>query len=87
MTFNPAPLLASLPYRLQPPPPQPGARFPEWKWPLLPPYNGFSGNERVGVWQVATWLKQHNILALACELCGSDHRLGQLRTTQDWSEW
>jgi len=80
MTYDPRPLLAALPYR---PLPLPGARLPKaftapWRWKPLAPYNGFTHQERVLVWQVSVWLRPAGILRLAdrCDLCGLERELG-----------
>lgn len=78
--FDAAGLLATLPHRpvtfrnnlLE------GYCPPVWRYPLLGPYNGFTGTQRVRTWELETWLLRRNLLRLApkCDLCGNTNRLG-----------
>jgi hypothetical protein len=66
------------PYRVfAVPMPPPGARLREWRWPPVKPYNGFSGELRVWVWQLQCWAYDTGALARpkACALCGNGSRV------------
>ena len=56
-------------------PPQPprDARLAKWVWPPLRGYNGFSGEQRVHVWQLQCWAFDAGTLARpkSCSLCAS----------------
>lgn len=51
---------------------------PHWRYPLLGPYNGFTGQQRVRTWELATWLRRRGLFSLGarCDLCGQTERLG-----------
>ena len=53
-------------------------RLRRWRWPITPPYNGFSGAERIRGWQVQWFLMDHGHIptlnAIKCEVCGSRQR-------------
>lgn len=78
--YDPERLLQALPFR----PVTPGTGLlegyqpPTWRGPLLKPYNGFSGLQRVRTWELGSWLRRRKKLFLgnACDLCGHDRRLG-----------
>ena len=52
--------LTSIPYRV-------------WRWPMIGPYNGFDGVERIRGWQVTHWLHETGLLDRpgSCDICGS----------------
>lgn len=54
------------------------ARVRKWPYGPLGPYNGFTGEERIGGWQVMKYLQQRNLLPRPseCELCGHNGRVG-----------
>lgn len=56
-----------------------GYEPPVWRYPILGPYNGFNGEQRVRTWQLGTWLRRRGLLTLApaCDLCGRSARLGR----------
>lgn len=56
-----------------------GYEPPAWRYPLLGPYNGFTGEQRVRAWQLGTWLLRRGRLSVAscCDLCGGSSRLGR----------
>jgi hypothetical protein len=56
-----------------PPQPPPDARLAKWAWPPLRPYNGFSGEVRVRVWQLQLGAYDAGALArpTSCALCAS----------------
>lgn len=56
-----------------------GYEPPVWRYPILGPYNGFTGEQRVRTWQLGTWLRRRGLLTLAsaCDLCGGSIRLGR----------
>lgn len=70
--------LAALPVRrLGAPRPGSPKHYQVSRWPLLKPFNGFSGIERRRGGQLATWLLQAGCIALPdqCEICGSSDRV------------
>lgn len=64
-------------YRLATPR-SPPARFPEWRWPLSKPYQGFSPTERVRGWQMSRWLQAAGSLPYPrrCDICRSGDHVG-----------
>lgn len=46
--------------------------LPDWAWPPLGTYNGFSGALRVRVWQVQRWLLDRHLIGEPerCSICG-----------------
>jgi hypothetical protein len=56
-----------------------GYKPPVWRYPILGPYNGFTGEQRVRTWELGTWLRRRGLLtpASACDLCGGSARLGR----------
>lgn len=70
--------IASLPsYRLREPRIVPPL-YQESRWPLLKPYNGFSGAERRRGGQLIGWLQAAGCLPrpTRCDICGSRERVG-----------
>ena len=55
-----------------------GYEPPVWRYPMLGPYNGFTGEQRVRTWQLGSWLQRRGLLSLApaCDLCRRSSRLG-----------
>jgi hypothetical protein len=53
------------------------ASFPEWRWPMSKPYNGFSPVERVRGWQVSKWLQAAGSLPYPrqCDVCRGAERV------------
>lgn len=49
------------------------ASYPVWAWPVLGPYNGWSGERRIEVWKVQTAARRLGLLAPAhaCTVCGA----------------
>ncbi len=47
-------------------------RLPQWRWPLIGPYNGFSGGARVRGWQLIAFYRQNGWLRYdnACSVTG-----------------
>lgn len=58
--------------------PGPSVVLPEWRWPLLRPYNGFGGEQRVRIWQVSRWAQVVGLLRRPewCSVCDSGSRVG-----------
>lgn len=48
-------------------------RLPQWRWPLIGPYNGFSGGARVRGWQLIAFYRQNGWLRYddACSVTGT----------------
>lgn len=66
------------PFRVPAPPmPGPEVRLRKWAWQPSPPYNGFSGELRILVWQLQCWAFDIGALTRpkACSLCGSGSRV------------
>jgi len=66
------------PFRVPAPPaPGPHARLAEWRWPPLRSYNGFSGEQRVWVWQLQRWALDAGTLVRpkVCAVCSSRSRV------------
>lgn len=80
MTFDFEHYLTLLePFRVPAPPlPGPDARLAEWRWPPLRPYNGFSGELRVRVWQLQRFALDAGTLARpqVCSVCRSRAHVG-----------
>ncbi len=51
--------------------------FVTWRGKASPPYNGFSGVERLHLWQLVRWLEAQGALAMPdrCDICSSGHRV------------
>lgn len=78
-TVDPEEYLASLPYRpLFAPSLFPPSHYQVSRWPLLRPYNGFTGIERRRGGQLATWLLAAGCMALPeqCDVCARPGPLG-----------
>ena len=69
--------LDALPRRTLLPPRTPPIRFRTTNWPLLRPYNGFSGIERRRGGQLSSWLVDAGSMIVpdTCDVCGSKDRV------------
>lgn len=80
-SFDAERLLATLPFRPIDAAENLLARYepPVWRYPILGPYNGFTGEQRITAWQLGTWLRRRGLLSVApcCDLCGGSSRLGR----------
>jgi hypothetical protein len=60
--------------------PLPGAavKLREWRWPPLRSYNGFSGEQRVRIWQLLCWAQDVGALPTPawCSICDSGSHVG-----------
>jgi hypothetical protein len=58
--------------------PDAGVPLREWTWPPLRSYNGFSGEQRVRVWQLQGWAQDVGVLPKPkwCSVCGSGSHVG-----------
>jgi hypothetical protein len=65
-------------HRLQAPRPDAPANYQESRWPLLKPWNGFTGIERRRGGQLIVWLQAAGCLSVPrqCDICGSRERVG-----------
>jgi hypothetical protein len=78
-TFDPERLLAALPtLTLRSPGPKAPKSFLTWRWPMIPPYLGFTSIERVQHWQIARWLIAAGCIAVPrqCGICASTDKVG-----------
>lgn len=58
--------------------PDASVRLKEWRWPLTRPYNGFSGEQRVRIWQLTWWARDVGALPtpMRCAICDSGSHVG-----------
>jgi hypothetical protein len=51
--------------------------LPDWRWPMLRGYNGFTSPERVFNWRLARWLKNAGALSppRCCSICSSEEKV------------
>lgn len=74
MPFDYEQFLAALDAFQVPPHPLPGpdVRLPRWSSKPLPPYNGFSGEQRIAMWQRQKWAQNAGLYPTMnrCTLCG-----------------
>ncbi len=66
-------------FRIAPwPLPDASVRLAAWRWPPLRPYNGFSGERRVRIWQLQVWAQDAGALArpTCCSVCDSGSHVG-----------
>jgi len=73
-TFDYAGYLQSLEaFRVSFPLPPPSEPMPQWRWPVSRPYNGFTGEQRISIWQVTRWAQNVGLLSWpkVCSVCQS----------------
>lgn len=56
-----------------------GVPIPVWKWPHLKPYNGFSHDQRIKIWQAVKLAIEMGLMPHPstgqCEICRARHNL------------
>ncbi|WP_417320958.1 hypothetical protein [Emcibacter sp.] len=79
MSYDYELLLSLLPrHKIYWPKTTPKVALPQWRWPPLKPYNGFTSDERIMNWQLGRMLLDAGMIRKpkTCDICGEVKPLG-----------